>query len=72
MVDIMIDILFDPKVMTFVCFWWWAIGTAASLILTALKPVPITQKINWREPRDLFLVSGGLAWIAMWCFRTMY
>jgi hypothetical protein len=68
----MLDILLDPKVMTFVCFGWWAIGTVLYILITIFKPVSMMGKINWREPRDLIMISSGMAWIAMWCFRTMY
>ena len=66
------DFLFDPKIMTFVCFWWWGIGTVIYILITVLKPIPMHGKLNWQEPRDLIMISSGLAWIAMWCFRTMY
>jgi len=68
----MFDFLLDPKVMTFVCFGWWVLSMAIYVFMLLLNPVHVTEKINLRLPRDIILLSGALAWITMWCFRTMY
>ena len=60
------------KIATFACFGYWAIATTLVMLLQLFKPEPMHGKVNLRKPRDLMLISALLAWVAMWCFRSMY
>lgn len=62
-----------PKLFMYISFGWWAIATAIFLIVSVVFPQKYHErKINLRKPYDMLLVSIGLAWLSMWCFRSMY
>jgi hypothetical protein len=67
------DILLDPKIMTFVCFGLWLMCTVSIMVLQVFKPEPVHGKIHpVRNFRHHLLIFGIMVWSAMWCFRTMY
>lgn len=65
-----------PEFCMYFCFTYWAIGTAITIIGGALRPRWVNfypgRKLNLYHPYDFIMVTTILAWIAMWCFRSLY
>lgn len=61
----------DPWFMTYLCFALWLAGTMGFFLLQVLKPIPIYGKMEWRNWRHLILPTAIMAWLAMWCFRSL-
>jgi hypothetical protein len=65
-----------PYILTMTCFGIWAVCTAAVIAIAAIRP----DIARWGEGRrmkasnffDVLMLTGIGAWLAMWCFRSMY
>lgn len=69
----MLDFLYDPKVMTFVCFGLWLVSGVVFTITAVLHlPTRMPDKIDFKHPAYLAGVFNIMIWITMWGFRTMY
>ena len=61
----------DPWFMTYLCFALWLAGTTGVVLLGVFKPIPIYGKMNWRNWRHYIMIATMMAWLAMWCFRSL-
>lgn len=64
------------KIFTFVCFSIWVLSAMLVFLIALLKPDIASLNSGRRLSASNFfdvamLISVG-AWLAMWCFRTMY
>ena len=63
----------DPKLFVYICFGIWAVGTFLIFALQVYKPIPIQGKFYpVRSARHHLMLVTIMAWLAMWCFRSMY
>ena len=64
------------KVFTFVCFSLWALATMFVLVTVIVKPhlarLGASRRLEASNPFDIAMMIAVGAWLAMWCFRSMY
>ena len=68
----MIDFLFDPKSMTFLCFFLWIISTIYFVIAPMVRRRMVSYKFDATDHVWWVGVFNIMVWITMWAFRTMY
>jgi hypothetical protein len=66
-----------PVLFTYISFGLWAFGTIAIVIIAFCFPELVrksqhSNKLSVYDTFHIILISTILAWIAMWCFRSMY
>jgi hypothetical protein len=65
--------MLDPKTMTFILFYTWAICTFLVFYLQIFKPRTIQGKLTpVKSYRDHIMLVGLMAWVAMVCFSTKW
>ena len=64
------------KLLTFTCFGIWALSTLLIIILAMFRPniarLGEGRRFKASNFFDLALLASVGAWLAMWCFRSMY
>ena len=60
--------------LTFICFGIWALGTAIIFTAATFDKVNFItgKKLDFNNHYHIVLVTTAIAWVSMWCFRTMY
>jgi hypothetical protein len=65
-----------PKLFTFICFGIWAVASLSTFLIAALKPelanIYSGRRMKAGNIFDLSMMIALGAWLAMWCFRSMY
>jgi hypothetical protein len=73
--DIINDVLMNPKVMVYISFWIWLISTFGFLFLPMWYKKTNTKmstKFNINDPVWRLAIVTITMWITMWCFRSLY
>jgi len=64
------------QIFVFICFGLWAVLTLGVLLCAAIRPdiarIGHGRRLSVSNPYDIAMMGAMGAWLAMWCFRSMY
>ncbi len=68
----MLDILLNPRIMVFVCFGLWLVGTMYFLMAPLIRRRMVSRTIDLSDHVWVVGIISVMLWFTMWGFRTIY